>query len=258
MITGRKVVERWIQFKRLVREFLLQVPYLGDALIALYRLIVPSPPCPIQGSIEAHLADRSAVSFLQIGSNDGVQSDPLRDLILKNRFWRGVFVEPVPFLWEHLRTNYRDKKRFAFENVAVGEKDEFRTFYYLGEEVYQAIPGLSQWTRGIGSFNREHLLEHLEPSAWPFIRAEELECVTLRTLLDRNGLTLLDVLHIDTEGYDYKVLSQYDFGTHRPAVVLYEHVHLDDKERELAQALLREHGYQLEEFRSDTLALHKG
>ena len=257
MKTGRKTVETWAKFKRLIREFLLQVPYLGDALIALYRLIVPSPPCPIQRAIEAHLAGRSKVSFLQIGSNDGVQSDPLRDLIIKNRYWHGVFVEPVRFLWEQLRKNYRDTRRFAFENVAVSDKDEFRTFYYLAEEVYEAIPSLSQWTRGIGSFNREHLLEHLQPSAWPFIKAEELECVTLPTLLKRNGLSGLDVLHIDTEGYDYKVLSQFDFKAQQPAVVLYEHVHLDERERELARKLLVQYGYSLEEFRSDTLALHR-
>ena len=59
--------------------------------------------------------------FVEIGSNDGEQHDHLRPFIL-SRPWRGIMVEPVPYVFERLRRNYESQGRIELENVAVAER----------------------------------------------------------------------------------------------------------------------------------------
>lgn len=79
-----------------------------------------------------HLShDQDNVSFLQIGSNDGISGDPLNKFI-NNYNWKGILVEPIPFLFEKLKRNYFHKKsNLIFYNIAIsaeaeGEKDFFQ------------------------------------------------------------------------------------------------------------------------------------
>jgi hypothetical protein len=43
--------------------------------------------------------------FIQVGANDGIFGDPLREHILAHK-WRGVLVEPQPEIFEQLKANY--------------------------------------------------------------------------------------------------------------------------------------------------------
>jgi hypothetical protein len=71
------------------------------------------------------------ISFLQIVSNDGISSDPLNKFINKYN-WKGILVEPIPFLFEKLKRNYVHKnKNLIFYNIAIsaeaeGQKDFFQ------------------------------------------------------------------------------------------------------------------------------------
>src|SRR5262245_52875544 len=62
------------------------------------------------------------VFFLQIGSNDGSQLDPLRFAIRRYR-WRGIMVEPVPYVFARLKQNCGSLPGVILENVAVAERD---------------------------------------------------------------------------------------------------------------------------------------
>ena len=68
-----------------------------------------------------------------------------------------------------------------------------------------------------------------------------MPCVCFDELLA--GESAVTLLVIDTEGFDYKVLSQYPFGqlaTHR---VVFEAVHLKRWEFDAAATLLHRHGF---------------
>lgn len=60
--------------------------------------------------------------FVEIGANDGEQHDHLRPLILGEE-WRGIMVEPVPYVFERLRQNYdRVLERVTLENSAITKR----------------------------------------------------------------------------------------------------------------------------------------
>lgn len=244
--------------KNLKKKF----PFLYGIARNCYRFFVPAPKSRIeriQERIQQALQDRSSVFFMQVGANDGLRGDPLRQLILENEHWTGVFVEPLVQYFQLLKQNYRNAPRFVFENVAISAEQGRREIFYVSKDAEAAFGDeLPNWFYGLGSFEKSHILSHLAAlgdKIEPYIVAEEIEAVPFQMLLDRNSVTSIDVLSIDTEGYDYQVLAQVDFDRYRPAVVLFEHKHLSGEEKQLANTLLTGRGYQCTEYGGDTLAI---
>lgn len=171
---------------------------------------------------------------VQIGSNDGKTNDPLRRLLLSRRHWQALLVEPVPSLFTRLVSNYPAEPRFVFENVAITLATN-ATFYWVDPSAQQHIPALPPWYDQLGSFDRSHITKHLNGVLEPFIVSAPLQCLTLSELLARHAVHRIDVLHIDTEGHDWQVLSQLNLVAHAPDIILYEHRHLspDDKKRSI-------------------------
>jgi hypothetical protein len=56
-------------------------------------------------------------------------------------------------------------------------------------------------------------------------------------------LETVDVLQIDTEGYDFKILSQFLDAGIEPAVINFESFHLSKDERNGSRRMLTERGY---------------
>ena len=105
----------------------------------------------------------------------------------------------------------------------------------------------------LGSFNRDFLLRELtvrqlslgltkDPDA--YISRKLVRCETLASVLERHRVSHIDILIIDVEGYDYHVIRQIDFNRYRPAIILYEHVHLGT-DANAARSLLLQNGYHL-------------
>jgi hypothetical protein len=65
----------------------------------------------------------------------------------------------------------------------------------------------------------------------------------------------VDLVQIDTEGYDYEIVRQIALDQYRPALVLYEHYHLDPDDRRACELHLRNHGYRSISNFMDTLAV---
>ena len=192
--------------------------------------------------------------FIQVGSNDGTNQDPLRRAILTHR-WRGILVEPVPHIFERLRRNYRLRDGLAFENAAIADADGTRNFYHLRP----AEPGASlpPWYELLGSFSRDVILSHRGaiPDIDQRVIAAPVPCLTFETLCRRHGVARLDLLHVDAEGYDDVILAQVDLARWRPRLVLYEHCHLAPASAAALRERLRAHGYEMLEENLDTLCL---
>lgn len=67
---------------------------------------------------------------------------------------------------------------------------------------------------------------------------ERVNSIPLDQLLRRHGLSSLDLLQIDVEGYDYEILKTLDFDQIRPLFINYERVLLADTEEECRQMLV--------------------
>ena len=193
--------------------------------------------------------------FVEIGANDGDKHDHLRPLIIANG-WRGVLVEPVPYLFERLRANYAGVARVQFENAAIAEADGALDFYHLPEAPPDEREHLPEWYDTIGSFSRETVMRHATAIDGIAERIVETQVPTLtfESLCERHGLEQVDLVAIDTEGYDGRIIRAFPFHRYRPRLILYEHFHLAPQERAATREHLHANGYETIEEGMDTFA----
>ena len=62
-------------------------------------------------------------------------------------------------------------------------------------------------------------------------KTEQINTITLDTLIKRYKISSLQVMRIDTEGYDGIIVNQLLDSILRPKTLIYEHVHLDNNEK---------------------------
>lgn len=208
----------------------------------------------IEAAVHRFGAAYPDATFVQVGANDGDARDPIRTQI-ERRHWRGIMVEPVPYVFARLEKRYGNHPRVQLEMAAIAEQPGFLPFYHLreadeGEEVWS-------WYHALGSFKRDVVLSHktLIPDIEDRLTEIEVPCVNFNSLCERRGLERLDLLQMDTEGYDYQVLRSVDLDVWRPRLIVYEHHHLPPEERRAARELLTEQGYLTFEHGLDTAAL---
>ena len=179
--------------------------------------------------------------FVQIGANDGVFHDPIRRFVTRNNV-AGLAVEPLKDFFEKLAANYRDFPKVKPVNVAIHQSA--RTIAIHRVDPARAAQ-LGEWTKGIASFKESHHRINRVPD--DVMVCETVACVTMAELFQQHGVGHVDLLQIDTEGYDLEIIKMVDFGRIKPAIIHFEHG-LPDQTMSLADfkecsARLMDHGY---------------
>jgi FkbM family methyltransferase len=177
-------------------------------------------------------------------------------ILLEGAHWHGVLIEPVPHCFERLKANFPDEARFRLEPVAIGKAGK-TSFYYVDAAAAAAIPSLPYYHDQLGSFRREHIVQHLGPAIDQYIRERELDVQPLSAILDKHGIGDFQLLHVDVEGYDYEVLKTLDFERHKPTLIFIEHKHLGAADRAEMVATLRNRGYEITDVAGDFFAMDR-
>jgi FkbM family methyltransferase len=209
---------------------------------------------PVARIMEAGGLAMPSARFVQVGANDGVTLDPLRRQILL-RQWSGVHVEPVPSIFERLRVN-TGCRRLALENVAIADRSGLLPFYSVSDDPALGFPA---WVKLLGSFRREVVESHAQfvPQIASHVICTPVPTMTWGELLDRHGRDRIDIVQIDAEGYDYQLLRTFPFERCLPSLMMYEHRHLSEPDRQACRSLLERQGYELLPLEFDTLALRR-
>ena len=155
-------------------------------------------------------------------------------------------VEPVPYVFERLRRNYAHVDRVTLENAAISDHDGLLTFYFFEEAIGSDRSRVPEQYHLLGSASRDVLLRHIDvPDRERRIVSEQLPCMTFDTLCRRHAIERIDVLVVDAEGHDCKIVRQMDFARLRPRILAYEDVHAEDAERAGCEEMLTELGYEM-------------
>jgi len=161
----------------------------------------------------------SKVFFLQIGANDGKRFDPIWDFVNSNRETvSGIVVEPVQEYFEELRNNYNDFTNIVTINAAIHNTKRRMEMYVFDSKKASGFDG---WVKGIASFNAAHHTLSGIPKA--VMRKVSVPCLSLESLILARQINHLDLLLIDTEGYDAQILMSIDFDLIKPSLIYFEH-----------------------------------
>ena len=182
------------------------------------------------------------VFFLQVGANDGLMDDPIHFLVRKYGWW-GVLLEPDPQLFERLKENYSGVDGPILVNAALSPINGKTTFYRIRMD--EKMPN---WCALLGSFRREVILSNKNdvPEIETHIVEDRIESISFHSLVARYKPPRIDLIVIDTEGYDLEILRQLDLIRFRPDLIVYEHKHLNERERTIAADLLIANGYSVQ------------
>lgn len=213
---------------------------------------------------------RDGFFFVNIGANDGVVADPIYPFIHKYG-WRGIAVEPVPYVFEQLRQNYDGLEGVILENAAVSDRQEV-LFY-----IEQGSGSLDYVAQGIGSFDRERVVESIQANRFmgdlmsrraPYphelpppvvyrehdgpLMADDVEdyitelrptCLSFDQLMAKHDVDRVDFINIDVEGRDHEVFLGIDLERFQPRVVCIELMGLPDDDVDRVRARLDDFGF---------------
>jgi len=203
------------------------------------------------------LSDRVAEPiFVKVGANDGVTDDPCSDIFLANPKWRGLLIEPVPYCFASLQKNFPDRRRFILEQIAIGSPSGEAIFYYVDGNARNEMSDWQSWFDKLGSFDRQHILKHLNGKLAPYIIECRVPVRPLTKILIQSRLPHVHILHVDTEGHDYEVLKTLDFSRFAPLAILVEHCHLSADKKAALRELLERHGYAVQTSFSEYFAVN--
>jgi len=249
-------VKTWLKTLPMVLEMARAVN--GRINAIYFSILPPRDSADITAQIASRIGSKPSVFFVQVGSNDGKQGHPLHALIKSHHHWRGIFIEPVGFLLARLKRNYGNDPRFIFEQIAISPTQGAAEFFYVSEEAQTALgDSLPYWHDQVGSFDRQHIEQSLDGKLTPYIVSELIPTKSLSAVFYKHGVKTVDVLHVDTEGHDYTLLTTIDFAACKPTVILFEHKHLSRSDVKRAASLLKVNGYRCMRFKDDTLATLK-
>jgi len=187
--------------------------------------------------------------FIGIGANDGVTHDPLYPFI-RDFGWHGIMVEPIPEAFAALERNYAEFDDVVPVQAAIGPADGTGSIYTV-EMSEQNSMMMSLHS----SFSRDILLRGRQwnPNLENHIVEREVPLMKFSTLLAKATGRTIDVLKIDTEGYDLEILKSVDLSSLSPKLIFAEHANLSKQDKITMANILLDHDYRVSMTRLDML-----
>lgn len=160
------------------------------------------------------------VKYLQVGTHDGVMVDPMYGFVVEK--WKsiqGLLLEPIPSSFHKLQKNYLKFPTILPVNVAVHNTKNVMEMFTVNTKKAHCYP---EHVSGMSSFSKENLTV-IGQVAEEDIMSIQVECKTVESILRQYGLLDINLMIIDTEGYDYDILSELNLGIVNPKIVRFEH-----------------------------------
>lgn len=203
-----------------------------------------------QKILEKNFPENKAFSFIQVGANDGVSHDFLSGFVEKRKA-RGMVIEPLPDLFEKLKSHYAYNKNVVTVNKAVHPVASSIKLYRLDPAKAHLYPS---WAEGIASvFPDHHKRSGISTEA---ITSLEVKAARLMDIISENNFKLpIDLLQVDAEGFDYEILKLADLDLLQPVLVRFEIINLSKEDGKAAVNLLKNKGYHCLQDGYDIIAL---
>ena len=224
----------------------------------------------VQAAMLGFLVQKSQITILQIGANDGKVNDPIFNFCQKYKNETFVvLIEPQVLVAKKLRENYKSHPNANIIIEAFGDGRPI-TLYSVKPEFwsqleipyasdwpdYRAATGVTSeieshivsWLVKYGSFTHDSASDAIEKTVYPTITTESIcekypECQNL------------DLLQVDVEGADDRVTRLVLDAGVRPFLINFESFHLSQDNLEAFVMYLQSKGYECFTRNKDTFCV---
>lgn len=194
--------------------------------------IDPQRPRKMRGPLKAFLLEafaetcRKPITLVQVGANDGKMADPVYPFIKKGG-WTGLLIEPHPLYFKELQSLHANSPGLVPRNLAISDEPGTLELFHLNEAARDRYPhGL----RGCASLERSRMEDALQRGKKRHnvtirdddISSTRVEVSKLETVLKEEGLRRADIVVIDVEGHETRVLNSFNLKALKPKLVIIE------------------------------------
>ena len=210
-------------FFKLIKKIINAFGYklIEKNLVKNERLISVKTFFKLEAFLENLCLSHQINTIIQIGANDGVRFDSLNKES-KKHMPKVILVEPIKSNFEELKINYDKQDNIFFENSAISVDDEINYLYKVKES---ALNKYDEHIIGLTSFNKSHLIKHGVKKR--DIITEKVSTISITHLLKKYKINQFDLLFIDAEGYDGKILNDFLNNCKIRPFIIFEYVHVE-------------------------------
>jgi FkbM family methyltransferase len=155
--------------------------------------------------------------YIEAGANDGVSQS--NTLALEGKGWRGLLIEPNEGKLNQCRASRSDQNIFeccalvSFEYEGETIRGNFAEAETDASLVGQITDPSKYWADGHRVAAEEKLAGR---------QIIKVPVKTLQSILDEHGISTINYLALDVEGYEYDVMDGLDFGKNPPQIIRVE------------------------------------
>jgi FkbM family methyltransferase len=171
--------------------------------------------------VSLHVLPEKDIYIIQVGSHIGNTSNDFLYNNINSNF-KYIMIEPVPYLFNQLKENYKSYNNITFLNIAISNYDGFIDLYVPSE--MNDFKKLVNWTNQLACTNKDHIKTFVPEC---IVDKINVECKTLNTIIKEYNIKEIEYLYTDTEGHDYDILMDLDLLLIRPKNIIFENKHMD-------------------------------
>jgi len=209
------------------------------------------------GDLIKLLIDKKKINnVMQVGANDGKSDDFLRSSI--NKDTKVLLIEPIESAFLDLKNNYSDFTNVEFINKAIDIEKGKKKIYSVNPTHYDYYKKKYNsedvnWLTVLASFDESHLINHgVKPN---HIHSTDVDCTTFKDLIEQYNFNKLDLLIIDTEGYDNVLVKNFIENTKIRPLIIFEWIHMKKDDAKNVIELLEANNYKFFKLNKDLICI---
>lgn len=255
--------------KKYLREIYRRIIFrLSARNSSIFRIYYSALYKPRPNTIAALLDDYSKsipqFTVLQVGANDGITHDPIHKFI-KRDHWQGVLLEPQKDVFDkYLSKIYALDVGIHTVHAALGHEDGTQAIFKIGFSQARWATGLTSFRREVleEAFKSGHVARQAAKEGVPIpseteqqIVADMVPVISVSTIRSNYQLAKIDLLQIDTEGFDFEIIKMFDLGQDPPKAIVYENIHLSIQDAITCKQYLSKSNYLVRDYAGNTVAM---
>ena len=174
-----------------------------------------------------------------------------------------ILVEPVPYNYKILNEKFSEEDNIFICTNPIFSKNKIEKFFFVKESSIHKLN--KHWASGIGSFNRQHILNHKSKRfdiQEKDIDSLNINFITFEDLIEKYKIKSIDRLQIDVEGAEFEILNTIDLNKIEINSIQFESKHFDGTflegpKLEIIKEKLKKNNYEVIELDKENILAKK-